>query len=148
MDCVKPWVYISSPYSKGDPCINARHQCYIFDRLMEQRIVLPYAPLWSHFQHTMYPRQYSDWVEYDLMIIPRFDACLRVDAVYSKLGYEQHSSTGADREVEEFLSLGKPVFYSVGSLYEWALDLRLNKDCGREMDCIGSSGGCSKDSVS
>lgn len=119
---MKPFVYIASPYTKGDPCINARFQCQIFDELLGDGLVLPYAPLISHFQHTMFPRPYQDWVKYDLDIIPRFDACLRLNATGPN-GYSVSESSGADGEVKLFTELGKPVFYSKNALYAalWTL---------------------------
>jgi hypothetical protein len=69
------------------------------------------------------PRPYQDWVQYDLDIIPRFDACLRLDAVGPN-GYAETRSSGADGEVALFKQLGKPVFYSVVDLYEWARRLQ------------------------
>jgi hypothetical protein len=116
---VKPYVYIASPYTKGDPCINARFQSLTFDELLGTGLVLPYAPLMSHFQHTMFPRPYQDWIQYDLDIIPRFDACVRLDATGPN-GYHESRSSGADGEVALFQKLGKPVFYSVPALLDWA----------------------------
>jgi hypothetical protein len=116
----RPVVYIASPYSKGDPAINTHFQCRIFDQLMSENIVWPVAPLWSHFQHTVYPRKYQDWVAYDLAMIPRYDACLRLNAEDKALKYEEKESSGADHEVAEFKRLGKPVFYSIEELYKWA----------------------------
>ncbi len=118
---MKPFVYIASPYTKGDPCINARFQCQTFDQLLAGGVVLPYAPLISHFQHTMFPRPYQDWVQYDLDIIPRFDACLRLDAEGPSWYRHVHESKGADGEVELFTKLGKPVFYCIAHLYQWAV---------------------------
>jgi hypothetical protein len=115
----RPVVYIASPYSKGDPAINTHFQCKMFHRLMDDGIVWPVAPLWSHFQHTVFPRPYKDWVDYDLALIQRYDACLRMDAIYSETNYFATRSPGADGEVAEFKRLGKPVFYSVKDLYEW-----------------------------
>jgi hypothetical protein len=120
----KPFVYIASAYTKGDPAINTRFQCEVFDELLSSGLVLPYAPLMSHFQHTIFPRPYQDWVQYDLDILPRFDAAIRLTAIYtsSKTGlvYEQHASSGADGEVAEMERLGKPVFYSITDIYKWA----------------------------
>jgi hypothetical protein len=62
---------------------------------------------------------YQDWIDYDLALIPRFDACLRLTATCERLGYSQSESSGADGEVREFQRLGKPVFYSVVELYRW-----------------------------
>lgn len=118
---MKPFIYIASPYTKGDPCINARFQCETFDRLLGDGLVTPYAPLISHFQHTMFPRPYQDWIQYDLDIIPHFAACLRLAAKYEPLGYSEDRSTGADGEIALFTKLGKPVFYSIADLYGWVL---------------------------
>jgi hypothetical protein len=49
-----------------------------------------------------------------------YDACLRLDVAVPELDYKQSESSGADGEVEVFRSLGKPVFYEIDSLYEWA----------------------------
>lgn len=119
----KPIVYIASPYTKGDPAMNTRCSMEVFDELMNDGIVWPVTPLWSHFQHIMFPRPYKDWVEYDLILIERLDACLRINAEYSKLGYKITESSGADGEVKYFQELNKPVFLSKDSLYEWVKSL-------------------------
>jgi hypothetical protein len=116
----KPVVYIASPYSKGDPAINTRCQCKMFDRLMSDGLVWPVAPLWSHFQHIMFPRLYADWVTYDLALLPRYDAVLRMDAIHPETAYIQIESSGADREVITAKANNLPVFYRVGDLYQWA----------------------------
>lgn len=117
---MKPFVYIASPYTKGDPAINARFQCQIFDELLSDGLVLPYAPLWTHFQHTIFPKPYKMWVEYDLALLPKFDACLRLASVLPELNYSVWESSGADGEVKEFNRLGTPVFLDKESLYNWA----------------------------
>lgn len=117
----KPTVFIASPYTKGDPVMNANFQCRIFDRLLHDKLVLPVAPLWTHFQHVVFPRAYQDWIDYDQEMLKLYDCCLRLDATFPELGYLQHESTGADAEVEAFHQLGKPVFFSVDALYEWAV---------------------------
>ena len=119
----KPIVYIASPYTKGDPAINTHFQCSIFNELMDDGLVWPVAPLWSHFQHTIMPRPYKDWVGYDLAMITRYDACLRLDASIQSLNYNIHESSGADGEVAAFLAMDKPVFYDKISLYEWVKSL-------------------------
>lgn len=116
----KPVVYIASPYSIGDTAINVHFQARVFDELLSEGLVLPIAPLWSHFQHTLFPRPYADWIAYDLEILKICDACLRLDAVNSELSYVESRSQGADEEVRMFLSLGRPVFYSRGDLTAWA----------------------------
>lgn len=121
---IRPIVYIASPYSKGDNCINTRFQCEIWDQLMNEGLVYPVAPLWSHFQHTMFPRHYKDWINYDLALIPRYDSCLRLNAGYGPTEYAEDRSSGADGEVALFKSLGKPVFYNIGELYRWVHTLQ------------------------
>lgn len=116
---MKKTVYIASPYNKGDVAINTHFQCSIFDRLLSDGKVLPIAPLWSHFQHILFPRPYEDWIRYDQALLYLYDCCLRLNAVNEKLGYCQKESSGADGEVETFMKLGKPVFYSIDELYEW-----------------------------
>jgi hypothetical protein len=72
----KPWVYIASPYTKGDVAINVRTQMEAFDTLLTFGVV-PIAPLYSHYQHIFLPRPYQDWIDLDIEVIQRCDACLR-----------------------------------------------------------------------
>lgn len=115
----KPFVYISSPYSQGIPANNVRFQCTIFDQLLGEGRVIPVAPLWSHFQHLLYPQAYETWLQYDLALIDRMDACLRLAATEPWLNYEQWISAGAEREVARFKELNRPVFYNLTTLYDW-----------------------------
>lgn len=119
----KPVVYIASPYTKGDTAVNTRFQMQMFDELMNDGIVWPVAPLWSHVQHMAFPRKYEDWINYDLALIQRYDACFRLNATCPSLpDYLITESSGADGEEKEFQRQGKPVFYTKTSLYEWAID--------------------------
>jgi hypothetical protein len=115
---LRPWVYIASPYTRGDQAINTRFQMRIWDCLLDIGVT-PIAPLWSHFQHLHNPRPYRDWAEYDNQIIRRCDACLRLAATDEETNYRQHDSTGADAEVLLFQSLGKPVFTDFRGLMAW-----------------------------
>lgn len=115
----KPTVYIASPYSKGDPAMNAHFQCKIFDQLLGEGKVLPVAPLWSHFQHILFPRPYQDWIDYDQAMLGLYDCCLRLTVSLPNVGYEESKSSGADAEVQTFQNLGKPVFFGIEELYGW-----------------------------
>jgi hypothetical protein len=115
----KPVVYIASPYTKGDVAMNTHFQCKVFHHMLDDGKAWPVAPLWSHFQHTVFPRPYKDWVEYDQALLHLYDACLRLTAKLESTQYEQHASSGADGEVATFQKLGKPVFYSLEELYKW-----------------------------
>lgn len=113
----KPTVFIASPYTKGDVAMNTHFQCKIFDQLLTDGKVLPIAPLWSHFQHILFPRPYADWIQYDQDMLRLYDCCLRLSVHLND--YKQDESTGADGEVASFLKLRKPVFYSIEDLYAW-----------------------------
>ena len=115
----KPIVYIASPYTRGDVAINTHFQCKIFDRLLTDGRVIPIAPLWSHFQHTVFPRPYKDWIDYDQALLHLYDACLRLNAELPSVTYTQGQSMGADAEVSTFKRLGRPVFWSIETLYSW-----------------------------
>jgi hypothetical protein len=117
----KPWVYIASPYTKGDVAINVRSQLVAFDSLMNMGVI-PVAPLCSHFQHLFSPRPYQDWIDLDIEIVKRCDACLRLSAncwMADGTQYVQTESSGADGEVEAFRKMGKPVFFGIGPLEQW-----------------------------
>ena len=90
----KPIVYIASPYTKGDVAINTHFQCKVFDQLLSSGKVLPVAPLWSHFQHLLFPRPYKDWINYDQEMLRLYDCCLRLTATLSALQYSQEDSSG------------------------------------------------------
>jgi len=118
----KPFVFIASPYTKGDVAVNTHFQCKIFDQLLSEGLVIPIPPLWTHFQHLIFPRPYEDWLKYDQALLRLYDCCLRLDAIHTGLSYCQSESSGADAEVEAFKLQGKPVFYSVADLYVWVED--------------------------
>jgi hypothetical protein len=121
---MKPLIYIASPYTQGDVALNTRFQMRVFDELMTEGVVIPFAPLvGSHFQHLAFPRQYSDWVNYDLDLIRRgiFDACIRLNVTDERMpGYSQEASNGADGEVSEFIRQRKIVFFDKVSMNAWA----------------------------
>jgi len=114
----RPWVYIASPYTRGDQAQNVAFQMRIWNMLLDAGAT-PIAPLWSHFQHLHLPRPYEDWTAYDNEIIHRCDACLRLSAEDTRTGYLQRESSGADAEVRLFRQMGKPVFFDVGDLLRW-----------------------------
>lgn len=101
-------VYIASPYTKGDVAVNVKLQLDTFDELANLGF-LPFAPLYSHFQHMAHPRPYQDWLKIDLEWVLVCDCLLR-------LGGE---SSGADGEVEYAKRHDKPVFYSIDELNKY-----------------------------
>lgn len=117
----KPIVYVASAYTKGDPAVNVHFQCKVFNELMNDGLVWPFIPLFSHFVHTVCPRPYADWIAYDNAFLPLFDACLRLTVTCEAMGkdYIVAESSGADGEVKNFRAQGKPVFFDKESLYVW-----------------------------
>lgn len=100
-------VYIASPYTLGDVAVNVKRQIDCADELMNIGF-LPFAPLYSHFQHMIHPRPYEDWIQIDLEWVEVCDCVLRLEG-------ESH---GADGEVLYAKQLGKPVFKSIEKLKE------------------------------
>src|SRR5678810_600261 len=111
MSIRKPVIYIASPYTGGDVAMNTHFQCKVFDTLLSDGRVVPVAPLWSHFQHTVFPRPYQDWIAYDQSLLHLYDACLRLAVDLPDLDYKQGASAGADAEIATFRQLGRPIFY-------------------------------------
>jgi nucleoside 2-deoxyribosyltransferase len=106
----RPKIYIASPYTIGDVAVNVRNQIEAADQLIEHGFA-PFAPLYSHFQHMIYPRPYEQWMELDLIWLPACDAVLRLPG----------ESKGADVEVKKAEELGIPVFatlYDVITYFE------------------------------
>lgn len=101
-------VYIAGPYTKPDPCVNTNRACRVWDDLWHLGFA-PFCPHWSHFQHTMRPLPYADWLAFDLEWLPACDALLRLDG----------ESSGADAEVEAARKIGMPVVHSVEELLAW-----------------------------
>ena len=119
----KPVVYIASPYTKGDVAVNTRFQMELVHAMMDGGLVIPIAPLLSHFLHLFQPRPYQDWIDYDLELLHVVDACVRLPAVYPAMDYKVTESSGADNEVKRCIELGKPVFYDVADLHVWASEV-------------------------
>jgi hypothetical protein len=105
---MKPKVYIASPYTIGDVAVNVKNQMEMADKLMDLEFA-PFVPLYSHFQHMAHPRPYEDWIEIDLEWLKVCDCLLRLPG----------ESKGADREVNEMLSMDKPVFYKIIDLINY-----------------------------
>ncbi|KKN79111.1 hypothetical protein LCGC14_0342990 [marine sediment metagenome] len=115
----KPVVYIASPYTRGDQALNVRASCKVWDELLTDGVVWPVTPLWTHFQHMMFPRGYRDWMNADEAMFSLYDALLRIPAICTELNYEQTESRGADEEEKWFRAADKPVFYNKEDLYTW-----------------------------
>jgi len=99
------FVYVASPYTKGDIAVNVRTNIEAANRLADAGYV-PFAPLLSHFWHMLFPRPYEFWCRQDLAWLERCDALVRLPG----------ESSGADAEVEYAQKLGIPVYYDLNEL--------------------------------
>ena len=113
----KPLIYIGGPYTRGDVALNVRSNLAVYMRLLDEGVVVPIAPLFTHFAHLMFPRDYEVWMSHDFDLINHCDAMLATKAEESSLGYVQAESSGMNREIAHCESIGVPVFYSVDDLY-------------------------------
>src|SRR6185437_13392935 len=102
-------VYVSGPYSYGDPCENTHNAIVAGNQLLDAGLV-PFVPHISHFWHTMTPRPWEDWMKIDLAFLPACDAFLRLPG----------KSRGADIEQAEAVRIGIPIFLTFEGLLRWA----------------------------
>src|SRR5689334_9793045 len=95
-------VYIAGPYTSPDPCENTNRAIKMADQLLARGFA-PFVPHLSHFWHTVSPKPYQTWIDYDLEWVKRCDCVLRLCG----------ESKGADGEVALAESIGIPVFETV-----------------------------------
>ena len=112
-------IYIASAYTQGAQALNVRFQLDVFNTLLEQGYV-PFAPLQSHLQQMFRPIDYDLWMGYDLAIVERCDALVRLEATHEPSGYVQAESEGADREWSHARGLGLPAFTTLEKLWSWS----------------------------
>ena len=101
----KIFVYVASPYTKGDVAVNVRVNVEAGDKIARLGFV-PFIPLLTHFWHMLFPHPYEFWTAMDLHWIYNCDALLRLPG----------ESSGADAEVAYAQRLGIPVFYTIEAL--------------------------------
>ena len=96
-------IYIACPYTIGDVAQNVHRASRVFQYIADTGY-MPFNPLLSHFQHLLFARPYEWWLEYDLHILKKCDAVVRIEG----------ESKGADREVDVAQRLGMPIHYFKG----------------------------------
>lgn len=101
----KVWVYVSGPYTLGDPVINVRRALMIAEQLKEFGYI-PICPHLFHFWHHIYPHSWEWWLDYDLHLVDGCDCVLRIPG----------ESKGADTEVNHAISYKVPVYFSIDEL--------------------------------
>ena len=106
----KPLVYLAAPYAIPDPPENTNKVIQIANLLVEDGVVWPLVPHLSLLWHLVTPRSVDFWYEYDLVLLARCDALMRLPG----------KSTGADAELVFAREHGMPIFHEVPEVYRWA----------------------------
>jgi hypothetical protein len=106
----RPLVYIAGPYSNGDPVWNTNKMIKIGNELQDTGLVTTFVPHLSLFLHAIDPRPYEHWLEWDIALLKRCDALLRVPGL----------SSGADKEEVYAVQKDMPVFDDQSLLIKWA----------------------------
>lgn len=105
----RPLVYIAGPYAHPDPVENTHKAIHFADDLQAEGVVTVCIPHLSMLWHALVPHDPDYWYAYDLALLARCDALLRMPG----------ESSGADNEIAFAESLGIPVFYAREDLYAW-----------------------------
>jgi hypothetical protein len=96
----QPLIYLAGPYTRPDPVANTRQVIKVAEALLRLP-VLPVVPHLSLLWHLVRPRPYRFWLEYDLQLVARADAVLRIPG----------PSDGADTEVTHARQWHIPVLH-------------------------------------
>lgn len=110
MTSSKPVVYVAGPYTKPDPIENIHVVSHLAVKMIDDGVVTPVVPHMTMLLHLVAPRPVQYWYDYDLEVMARCDAVLRVPG----------ESTGADAEETAAYAQGLPVFYDLEDVYQWA----------------------------
>src|SRR4051812_319133 len=102
----RPRVYIAGPYTKPDPCENTHIALEWANKFWDLGYV-PFVPRLTHFWHTMTPRPYEQWLDYDNQFLAVCHVVFRFPG----------ESSGADKECALAEQLGIPVFYSLDEVH-------------------------------
>ena len=105
----RPLVYVAGPYTSPDPVQNTHRVIELAGRLVDEGLITPVVPHLTLLWHLVQPREVEFWYEYDLAILARCDAVLRMPG----------KSTGADQETNYAAAAGIPVFTDEDALTAW-----------------------------
>ncbi len=98
-------VFISGPYTSGDPVINVRNAILAAEKVIEKGHT-PFIPHLNHLWHLICPHDILYWYSYDLEWLDICDIILRLPG----------RSKGASREVSHAKACGKRVIYDINEL--------------------------------
>lgn len=103
------YVYIASPFTKGNTATNLRISIDLADKLLMTGYI-PFVPLLSHFWDIVYSHEPNVWYNFDLKWLERCDCIIRLPG----------ESKGADLEEEHARKLNMPIFYSYEAFVRYA----------------------------
>ncbi len=106
----RPLVYVAAPYTHPEPVENTHDAIWAAECLQATGLVTAVVPHLSMMWHLLFPHSSDYWYDYDLALLARCDALLRLPGM----------SVGADREVAFAAERHIPAFYEVEDLYRWA----------------------------
>lgn len=107
----RPLVYVAAPYTRPDPVQNTHIAVMAAEELHKSELVTCVVPHLSLLWHVIAPHEdVNHWYEYDLAVLKRCDALLRLPG----------ESSGADNEVSFAEEHGVPVFHDRDHLLSWA----------------------------
>lgn len=98
-------IFISCPYTQGDPVLNVRDAVMTAEEVIRKGHV-PFVPLLNHLWHLISPHEVEFWYEYDLHWLDSCDAILRLPG----------PSVGADKEIKYAFQQGKRIYYDLASI--------------------------------
>lgn len=107
------WVYIAGPYTHDDPIENARKAILAAEEVQSAMPwLLPIVPHNNLIWNLVAPHSLEHYYAYDLRILERCDALLRIPGF----------SPGADAEVAFAKDLDIPCFWEMKDLFVWAAE--------------------------
>jgi hypothetical protein len=98
-------VYIAGPYTGGDTEENVKKAVEAGNYIRRESWwnIVPVIPHLLHLAHSIEPKAYGYWMAWDLDLLARCDALLRLPG----------DSPGADIEVKTAMDWGMPVVYDI-----------------------------------
>jgi hypothetical protein len=107
----KCMVYVAGPYSGGDVIENVWRAIDAgFELRRDSQFIVPVIPHLFHLAHMHRARSYYYWMAWDMDLLSRCDALLRLPG----------ESPGADAEVRVAREMGIPVFFGTKNCILWA----------------------------
>ena len=107
-------VYVSGPMTTGGNFpVNIRRGIEVAAAIMDRGFVVICPHEKALGMEMLAPREYEDWMAYDLRCIDACDVVLRMSDGYGN----PLPSNGGDREVAYARRIGRPVYYSLDTLF-------------------------------